>query len=145
MSQKSRQQPATSSNNLESAHEPKGPVGRPRNDHGVPTETRKDPLWRDSRPTGYIITQLSNMGQRKPHFEHFTQKEEPAKRLSREHYLKERYFLLGELDYQLINNFKSVVAFVLCFSLLCKRLNKYFKFSHSHSSFAQDGTSCSIS
>ena len=41
---KSRQPPATSSNNPEPPHEPKGPVGRPRNDHGVPTET-KIPLW----------------------------------------------------------------------------------------------------
>ena len=67
MSQKSRQQPATSSDNPESAHEPKGPAGRPR-DHGVPTETRTDPLWWESRTTGFIITQLSNRGWRKPHF-----------------------------------------------------------------------------
>ena len=40
MSQKSRQQPASSSKNPESAHEPKGPVGRPRKDQGVPTETK---------------------------------------------------------------------------------------------------------
>ena len=57
MSQQSRQAPATSSNNPESSHEPKGPVGRPRNDHGVPTETRKDPLWSESRTTGFITTQ----------------------------------------------------------------------------------------
>ena len=40
MSQKSKQKPASSSNNPESAHEPKGPVGRPRKDQGVPTETK---------------------------------------------------------------------------------------------------------
>ena len=45
MPQQLRQALATSSNNPESSHEPEGPVGRPRNDHGVPTETTKDPLW----------------------------------------------------------------------------------------------------
>ena len=65
MSQQSRQQPvSSSSNNPESAHEPKGPVGRPRKDHGVPTETRKDPLWWNAQPIGLITTQLSNMGWR---------------------------------------------------------------------------------
>ena len=89
MSQQSRQAPASSSsNNPESAHEPKGPVGRPRN-HGVSTETRTDPLWWQSQPVGFITTQLSNMGWRKPHFQHFTQKGEPAKRLAKEHYFKE--------------------------------------------------------
>ena len=45
MSQQSRQAPTSASNNdPESPHEPKGPVGRPRNTHGVPTETRKYPL-----------------------------------------------------------------------------------------------------
>ena len=62
MSQQSRQAPASSSNNPESAHEPKGKVGRHRNDHGVPTETRKYPLWWESQPVGFIQTQLSNMG-----------------------------------------------------------------------------------
>ena len=42
MPQQSRQPPASgSSNDPESSHEPKGFVGRPRNNHGVPTETRK--------------------------------------------------------------------------------------------------------
>ena len=98
MSQQSRQAPATSSNNPESPHEPNGPVGRLRNDHEVPTETRKDPLWWESRTTGFITTQLSNMGWRKHHFEHFTQKGEPVKRLTKTHDLKE-LFLLGELDF----------------------------------------------
>ena len=77
MSQQSRQAPAysSSSNSPESTHEPKGPAGRPRNDHhGVPTETRTDPLWWQSQPAGMIQTQLSNRGWRKPHFKHFTQK-----------------------------------------------------------------------
>ena len=53
MSQQSRQQPAPhSSNNPEPAHEPKGTVGRPRKDHGVPTETRTDPLWWNAQPVG---------------------------------------------------------------------------------------------
>ena len=89
MSQQSRQAPASSpsSNNPESTHEPKGSVGRPRNDHGVPTETGTDPLWWQSRPLGMIQTQLSNRGWRTPHFKHFTQKGIPAKRLTKEHYL----------------------------------------------------------
>ena len=76
MSQQSRQPPASSSpsNNPESSHESKGPVGRPRNDHGVPTETRTDPLWWQSRPLEFIRTQLSNREWRKPHFNHYTQK-----------------------------------------------------------------------
>ena len=75
MSQQSRQAPASSSsNNPESAHEPKGRAGRPRNDHGAPTETRTDPLWWQSQPVGFIQIQLSNRGRRKPHFQHFTQK-----------------------------------------------------------------------
>ena len=72
MYQKSRQPPATPSSNPESSHETKAPVGRPRNDHVVPTETRKDPLWWEPRPTGFIITQLSNMGWKEPHFKHAT-------------------------------------------------------------------------
>ena len=41
MSQQSRQPPASSSNtDPESSHEPKGPVGRPRAEHGIPTESR---------------------------------------------------------------------------------------------------------
>ena len=81
-SQKSKQQPATSSKNPESAHGPKGPAGRPC-DHGVPTETR----WK-FQPTGFIITQLSNRGWRKLHFNRQTKKGEPVKRLTKEHYLK---------------------------------------------------------
>ena len=81
MSQRSRQQPATSSNNLESAHGPKGPAGRLR-DHGVPTKTRKDPLWWNPQPIGFITTQLSNMGWRKLHFKHKTKQGTPAKRLT---------------------------------------------------------------
>ena len=89
MSQQSRQQPASSSsNNPEPTHEPKGKVGRPRNDHGVPTETRTDPLWWNAQSVGRIITQFSNMGWRSPHFEYFTQKREPLKRLTKERYLK---------------------------------------------------------
>ena len=90
MSQKSRQQQAPSSNNPESSHETKGAVGRPRN-HGVPTETITNPLWWNSQPTGFITTQLSNMGCGVPHFEHFTKQGAPAKRLTREHYLKELF------------------------------------------------------
>ena len=67
-SQRSRQQLASSSNDRESAHEPKGPAGRPRNhDHGVTTETRKDPLRWESQSAGFILAQLSNMGWREPH------------------------------------------------------------------------------
>ena len=122
MSQQSRQALATSSNNPEPSHEPKGPVGRPRNDHGVPTESRKDPLWWNSHPVGLTTTQLSNMGWRKPHFEHFTHQGVRAKRLSKEHYLKELYHLLCELDYLIINTFlkKRNVLFIV--SSLCKRL-----------------------
>ena len=85
VSQQSRQAPAYSSstNNPESTHEPKGHVGRPRDDHGVPTETRTDPLWWQSQPLGMIQTQLSNRGWRTPHFKHFTQKGTPAKRLTK--------------------------------------------------------------
>ena len=84
MSQQSRQQPASSSsNNPESAHEPKGTVGRPRKDHGVPSETGTDPLWWNAQPVGKITSQLSNMGWRKPHFEYFTPKWEPLKRLTK--------------------------------------------------------------
>ena len=104
MPKQSRQQPvSSSSNNPESAHEPKGPVGRPRKDHGVPTETRKDPLWWNAQPIGLITTQLSHMGWRGPHFQHFTQQGTPSKRLTKEHYLKEPFFLLGEPDNELIN------------------------------------------
>ena len=97
MSQQSRQAPASSSNNPESAHEPKGKAGRPLNDHGVSTETRKDPLWWSAQPAGFIQTQLSNMGRRTAHFQHFTQKGTPAKRLTKEHYLKELFSYLGDL------------------------------------------------
>ena len=103
MSQQSRQAPAYSfsGNNPEPTHEPKGPVGRPRIDHhGVPTETRTYPLWWQSQPVGMIQTQLSNRGWRKPHFKHFTQKGAPAKRLTKEHYLNELFYLLGDLGDQ---------------------------------------------
>ena len=87
MSQQSRQAPASSSSsNPESTHEAKGRAGRPRNDHGVSTKTWKDPLWWQSQPIGFITTQLSNMGWRKHHFQHFTQKGDPAKRLTKEHH-----------------------------------------------------------
>ena len=98
MSQTTRQPPATSSNNPESSHEPKGPVGRPRNDHGVPTETRKYPLWLEIRPTGFIITQLSNMGGREPYFKHFEKGNLPND--YQENIIKKEnmYCSLGELD-----------------------------------------------
>ena len=85
MTQQSRQAPTSSSpsNNPESTNEPRGPVGRPRNNHGVPAETRKDTLWWESRAVGFITTQLSNRGWRKPHFQHFIQKGELAKRLTK--------------------------------------------------------------
>ena len=45
MSQSRKPNAASSSNSdPESTHEPKGTVGRPRN-HGVPTETRTDPIY----------------------------------------------------------------------------------------------------
>ena len=56
MSQQSRQQPASSSgSSTESAHERKGTAGRRRNDHGVPTETRTDPLWWNVQAVGRIL------------------------------------------------------------------------------------------
>ena len=67
--------------------------------HGVPTETRKDPFWWQSQPTEFIRTQLSNRGWRTPHFQHLTQKGTIAKRLTREHYLKELFHLIGDIDY----------------------------------------------
>ena len=73
MSQQSRQAP-TSINNPESSHEPKGNAGRPRNVHGVSTETLKDPLWWSAQPAGFIQTQLSNMGWGTPRFQHFSKK-----------------------------------------------------------------------
>ena len=84
MSQQSKQQPApSSSNDPESAHEPKGSVGRPRKDHEVPTETRTYPLWWNAQPVGKITSQLFNMGWRKHDFEHFTQKGDLPKRLTK--------------------------------------------------------------
>ena len=76
MSQQSRQAPAYSSpsNNPESTHEPNGSVGRPRNDHGVPTATRTHPLWWQSQPVGMIQTQLSNRGWGKPFFNFLSKK-----------------------------------------------------------------------
>ena len=44
------------------------------------------PLWWESRNVGFITTQLSSMGWRKP--QHFTQKRKHAKRLTKVHYLK---------------------------------------------------------
>ena len=89
MSQQSRQPPASgSSNDPESSHEPKGSVGRPRNNHGVPTETRKYSFHLQPQPTESIRTQLSNRGWRTPHFQHLTHKGTIAKRLTKEHYLK---------------------------------------------------------
>ena len=100
MSQQSRQAPASASNNdPESSHEPKGPVGRPRNNHGVPTETRKYFFYWQSQPTEFIRTQLSNRGWRTPHFQHLTHKGTIAKRLTKEHYLKELFHLLSDIDY----------------------------------------------
>ena len=100
MSQQSRQAPTSASNNdPEPSHEPKGSAGRPRNTHGVPTETRKDPFYWQSQPTEFIRTQLSNRGWRTPHVQHLTQKRTIAKRLTREHYLKELFHLLGDIDY----------------------------------------------
>ena len=91
MSQQSRQAPAysSSSDDPESAHEPKGPVGRTRNEHGVPTESRTDPLWWQSRPPEFIRTPLSNRGWRSPHLKHYTQKGTLAKRLTKERDLKQ--------------------------------------------------------
>ena len=96
----SRQAPTSASNNdPESPHEPKGPVGRPRNTHGVPTETRKYPFYWQSQPTGFIRTQLSNRGWGTPHFQHLIHKGAIAKRLTKEHYLKELFHLLGDIGY----------------------------------------------
>ena len=101
MSQQSRKPNAASpsSNDPESSHESKGPVGRPRNDHGVPTGTRKYPFYWQPQPTEFSRTQLSNRGWRIPHFQHLTQRGTFAKRLTREHYLKELFHLLVDLDY----------------------------------------------
>ena len=98
MSQQSRQAPTSSSSNSpEPAHEPKGKVGRPRNDHGVSTETRKDPLWWQSQPVGFITTQISNMGWRKPHFT-FYPKKRPRQTINKRTLFKRIVFLLDELD-----------------------------------------------
>ena len=101
MTQQSRKpRGASSSNNEpESTHEKKGPVGRPRNVHGVPTENRTDPLYWQSQPIEFIRTQLSNRGWRVPHYQHLTTKGTIAKRLTKEHYLKELFYLLGDIDY----------------------------------------------
>ena len=77
----------------------KGSAGRPRNNHGVPTETRTDPFYWQSQPTEFIRTQLSNRGWRTPHFQHLIQKRTVVKRLTREHYLKELFHLIGDIDY----------------------------------------------
>ena len=85
MTQQSRKPNAASSstNDPESSHEPKGTAGRPRNNHGVPTETQTDPFYLQSQPTEFIRTQLSNKGWRTPHFQHLTQKGTIVKRLTR--------------------------------------------------------------
>ena len=100
MSQQSRQpRDASSSNNdPESTHELKGNVGRPRN-HGVPTESRKDPFYWQAQPVEFIRAQLSNRGWRVPRFQHLTQKGATANISTREHYLKELFHLLGDIDY----------------------------------------------
>ena len=99
MSQQSRQAPASSSsNNPESAHEPKGRAGRPRNDHGVSTETRKDALWWQPQPVGFIITQLSN-GMEKTSFSTFYLKRGPRQAINKITLFKISVFLLGERDY----------------------------------------------
>ena len=100
MSQQSRKPDSASSSNNdpESTHELKGNVGRPR-DHGVPTESRKDPFHWESKPTDFIRAQLSNRGWKAPHFQYLTQRGTIAKRLPREHYLKELFPLLGDIDY----------------------------------------------
>ena len=101
MSQQSRQTSTSSSNNdPDSSHEPKGTAGRPRSTHGVPTETRKYPFYWQSQPTEFTRTQLSNRGWRTPHFQHLTHKGTIAKRLTKEHYLKELVHLLGDTAYQ---------------------------------------------
>ena len=101
MSQQPRKPNAASSpsnNDPEPTHELKGNVGRPRN-HGVPTETRTDPFYWQAQPTEFIRTQLPNRGWRTPHFQHLTTKGTIAKRLTREHYLKELLHLLDAIDY----------------------------------------------
>ena len=101
MSQQSRKPnaaPPRSNNDPESTHELKGNAGRPRN-HGVPTETRTDPFYWQAQPTEFIRAQLSNRGWRTPHFQHLTTKGTIAKRLTREHYLKELFHLIGEIGY----------------------------------------------
>ena len=74
----------------------KGPVGRP--SHGVPTVSRNDSFYWHAPPTEFIRTQLSNRGWRTPHFQHLTSKSTVAKRLTKEHSLKE-LCLLGDIDY----------------------------------------------
>ena len=101
MSQQSREPNAASSssnNDPESTHEKRGSVGRPRA-HGVPTELRKDRFYWQAQPTEFIRAQLGNRGWRTPHFQHLTVKGTIAKRLTREHYLKELFHLLNDIDY----------------------------------------------
>ena len=96
--QSRRQEPASSSSNNdpESSHEPNGPVGRPRNEHGVPTESRKDPF----------IGNLSHSDS----LEHSHQtedgdhliltlysKRDTSKTINKKHYSKELFYLLGDL------------------------------------------------
>ena len=98
MSQQSRQAPASSpsSNNPESAHEPKGEVGRPRNDHGVPTETRKYPHWWERQPVGFIQTVIKQ-GMEKTTLTFYT-KRKTCQTMIKRTLSKILVFLLGELD-----------------------------------------------
>ena len=70
----------------------------PRN-HGVPTELRKDTFYWEAKPTEFIRAQLSNRGWRAPYFQHLIQKGTITKRLTREHYLKQLFHLLDDIDY----------------------------------------------
>ena len=95
MAQQSRQPPASApSNDPEPSHEPKGLVGRPRSDHGVPTGSRKDPFYWQAQPVEFIRAQLSNRGWRTPHFQHLIQKGTLAKRLTKKHFLKELFLFI---------------------------------------------------
>ena len=62
-------------------------------------QKRKISFYWQPQPTEFIRTQLSNRGWRTPHFQHLTQKGTIAKRLTREHYLKELFHFLGDIDY----------------------------------------------
>ena len=99
MSQQSRQAPASSSNNPESSHEPKGPVGTPRNDHWVSTETREDPLWWNAQPVGFITTRLRiKHGMGRTTFSTFHTKRGPRQTINKKHYLKELFSYSANLN-----------------------------------------------